>query len=213
MAYDFVGTSNQYLSASAPVSAAPFTVSCWARLSATSGNRAIVSLGTGNNAQRFLLYFASGTLAWFVNDTSFSQAIVTGIAATNTWHHCLAVEESSSNRTVYFNGIASSSSNPGSTSGTRSPASVDELNIGIDRSNNTLQFQHTGQIADLAIWSIALTASEITSLSKGFSADKIQPQSQVFYAPLVRDIIDYSGGLTITNNNSATVADHPRVYA
>jgi hypothetical protein len=45
------------------------------------------------------------------------------------------------------------------------------------------------------------------------TCDKVRPQSLVFYAPLVRDLIDYKGGLTITNNNTATVANHPRVYA
>jgi hypothetical protein len=40
----------------------------------------------------------------------------------------------------------------------------------------------------------------------------VRPQSLVFYAPLVRDLQDVRGGLTITNNNGATVAAHPRVY-
>jgi hypothetical protein len=44
------------------------------------------------------------------------------------------------------------------------------------------------------------------------TCDKIRPQSLVFYAPLVRNLVDTKGGLTITNNNSATVADHPRIY-
>jgi hypothetical protein len=45
------------------------------------------------------------------------------------------------------------------------------------------------------------------------TCDKVRPQNLVFYAPLVRDLIDAKGGLTITNNNGATVANHPRVYA
>ena len=44
------------------------------------------------------------------------------------------------------------------------------------------------------------------------TCDKIRPQNLVFYAPLVRDLIDQKGGLTITNNNAATVANHPRIY-
>ncbi len=70
-----------------------------------------------------------------------------------------------------------------------------------------------GSIAEFGIWSAALTADEIASLAKGMTCDKIRPQSLVFYAPLVRDLIDQKGGLTITNNNGATVANHPRVYA
>jgi len=45
------------------------------------------------------------------------------------------------------------------------------------------------------------------------TCDKVRPESLVFYAPLVRDLQDVCEGLTITNNNGATVANHPRVYA
>ena len=71
----------------------------------------------------------------------------------------------------------------------------------------------TGRIAEVGIWNAALTAAEVASLADGMTCDKVRPQSLVFYAPLVRDLIDVKGGLTITNNNTATVAAHPRVYA
>ena len=70
-----------------------------------------------------------------------------------------------------------------------------------------------GDIAEVGIWNIALTADEIASLAKGITCDKIRPQSLVFYAPLVRNLQDVKGGLTITNNNGATVSNHPKVYA
>lgn len=70
-----------------------------------------------------------------------------------------------------------------------------------------------GRIAEVGVWNVALSAQEIASLADGMTCDKVRPQNLVFYAPLVRDLIDYSGGLTITNNNTATVANHPRVYA
>ncbi len=70
-----------------------------------------------------------------------------------------------------------------------------------------------GRIAEVGIWNAALTAAEIASLAKGMACDKIRPQSLVFYAPLIREIQDVRGARTITNNNAATVATHPRVYA
>jgi hypothetical protein len=87
---------------------------------------------------------------------------------------------------------------------------ADSVLIGA-RWNNSLIF-HAGSIAEVGIWNAALTAAEIASLAKGMTCDKIRPQSLVFYAPLVRDLIDAKGGLTITNNNGATVANHPRIY-
>ncbi len=71
----------------------------------------------------------------------------------------------------------------------------------------------TGQIAEVGIWNVALADAEIASLADGMTCDKVRPQSLVFYAPLVRELIDARGGLTITNNNAATVAAHTRVYS
>ena len=62
------------------------------------------------------------------------------------------------------------------------------------------------------MWNAALTDAEIASLAKGYKPTRIRPQSLVFYAPLIRDLQDTRGSLAITNNNSATVANHPRVY-
>lgn len=67
-------------------------------------------------------------------------------------------------------------------------------------------------MAEVGIWNVALTQPEIASLAKGITCDKIRPQNLVFYAPLVRDLIDAKGGRAITNNNGATVAPHPRIY-
>ena len=89
---------------------------------------------------------------------------------------------------------------------------MDRLGVGALVRGNVSGF-YNGQAAEVGIWNVALTAAEIASLAKGMTCDKVRPQSLVFYAPLVRDLIDYKGGLTITNNNTATVANHPRVYA
>lgn len=208
MAYGFVGSSNQYLSAAAPASAAPLTVSAWFRVDTASGNKAIVSLGTGNDAHRFVLYNGGLSLFWFVNSTTFSQAQAPGTVTANTWHHACAVETSSTNRVVYLNGSVSSTQ-----TGAITPLNVDELNIGGDRANNALGNQMTGQIADVGIWSASLTAAEVTSLSRGVACRMVRPQSLVFYAPLMREIIDVVRAATLTNNNSATVQVHPRIYA
>jgi hypothetical protein len=70
----------------------------------------------------------------------------------------------------------------------------------------------TGRLAEIAVWSAYLSADEMIALSKGFKPHRIRPQSLLYYSPLIRDLQDLRGALTITNNNTATVADHPRVY-
>lgn len=208
MAYAFAGASNQHLTCAAPVAAAPLTVSAWFFLDSTTANQAIACLTAGSTAQRFLLYTGGGQLFWFVNDTSFSQVNINAAFAANTWHHACAVESATNSRRVYANGTASNAS-----SATRAPASVASLFVGIDRLNNGFQFPMTGRVADVAIWSAALTAEEITSLSRGVSARLVRPQSLVFFAPLIRTLHDLSRGAAITNGNTATVIDHPRIYA
>ncbi len=89
-------------------------------------------------------------------------------------------------------------------------AGLGDLFIGRENANNA---SSVGAHAEVAMWNVALTAAEHAAFGKGFTADKIRPQSLVFYAPLVRDLIDVKGGLVITNNNGATVSEHPRVYA
>jgi hypothetical protein len=180
-------------------------MAAWARISNTSGNKGIVSLHS-STAQRFLLYMSGSTPSFFVNDSvSFSQPQA-GTASTNTWFHVAAVEANT--HKVVFNGTTSQT-----LTGARTPSGINGLAIGGDSANGNASNFMTGQIAEVGIWNVALTDNEIASLADGMTCDKVRPQSLVFIAPLVRDLQDVRGGLTITNNNTATVANHTRVYA
>jgi hypothetical protein len=216
MAYNFNGT-NQHLNInSAPVTAWPLTMACWFNTSNATNNQVLMHLGDLSSTARFLLGAAGGLAGDPVNfavanDTNvFNSAETTTGYSINTWTHACGVQSSNTSRKAYING-GSSAENTGST-GTQS--GIDSVTIALQRFNNvTTANRFTGQIAECGIWSAALTDAEIASLAKGMTCDKVRPQSLVFYAPLVRDLIDYKGGLTITNNNTATVANHPRVYA
>lgn len=69
----------------------------------------------------------------------------------------------------------------------------------------------SGLIAEAAIWNAALTDAEVAVLAAGYSPLLVRSQSLVFYIPLVREILDVVGGVTITNNNGSTVGDHCRI--
>lgn len=111
---------------------------------------------------------------------------------------------------MYRNGAADASTDTRDI-GTQNAANA--LTVGARYSNSVLGSYYAGSLAEIGVWSAVLTADEIASLARGVTPDKIRPQSLVFYAPLVRNLQDARGGLTITNNNAATVANHPRVYA
>ena len=212
MAYDFNGSNQKLTLASAPVSVSPLTMACWFNSdSATAAQRLIHLYGSfGNN------YFdlgirgdlAGDPVAAIVNNTSGNVEIVSTTSGytVNTWHHACGVFTNSNSRTAYIDGGSSATGTLSSTPLFPSNAmQIGGFSTGIQYMN--------GRMAEVGIWSAALTEQEIKSLAAGMTCDKVRPQSLVFYAPLVRELIDAKGGLTITNNNGATVANHTRVYA
>jgi hypothetical protein len=213
MAYQFNGT-NQYLSiednANLDVTGA-LTIRCIAKPNATiSGEGYFFGKWTGATNQRsYGLGIYQNKIYGIITSlgTSASAVDVQGSALIGTSQNDSAmVFTPSTSLEVFLNGSSQA------TNTTSIPASIFN-----STSPLTISFMPTvyfpGLIAEVGIWNAALTAAEIASLAKGMTCDKVRPQSLVFYAPLVRDLQDVRGGLTITNNNAATVATHPRVYA
>ena len=205
MAFNFTAASSQYLStASTPVSGSPMTFSALVN-PAMSGGQVVMSVGATAQRNQMqiqgdgLLIVAVGSLANGQTTSQFTTA--------NVWQHVAGVFSSQTSRRTYLNGAA----------GTENTTNIGSQNTATDiligaRRNTAIGNYFQGSIAEVGIWNVALTAAEIASLAKGMTCDKVRPDSLVAYFPLVRDLIDYSGGLAITNNNTATVAVHPRVY-
>jgi hypothetical protein len=213
MAYQFNGT-NQYLSiadnANLDVTGA-LTIRCIAKPNATiSGEGYFFGKWTGATNQRsYALGIYQNKIYGIITSlgTSASAVDVQGTALIGTSQNDFAmVFTPSTSLEVFLNGTSQATkttSIPSSIFNSTSPLTIGYLPISY----------FPGIISEVGIWNAALTAAEIASLAKGMTPDKIRPQSLVFYAPLVRDLIDQKGGLVITNNNAATVANHPRVYA
>jgi hypothetical protein len=208
MAYAFNGT-NQYLrTASCPVSAVPLTIACNTRGNATGALYPYIVVSDGANQSRVnVVANDNGTFgANQIDSGGGLTSIIGGTYSANTWIHLCGVFTSASSRSLYVNGSLIGTNDVG----IGSSNSYTRITIG---GNHVQTFFTNGNIAEVGIWNAALTADEIASLAKGMTCDKVRPQSLVFYAPLVRELQDVRGGLTITNNNTATVANHPRVYA
>jgi hypothetical protein len=217
MAYDFNGTSQYLNTASSPITNGPLTMACLFRLDSATGTRALVTLNDANGQERFSL--SSNPSVERAVQLSFvtSTGLIVGLSFNNvsvsadTWHHAVGTVSGSGLGTVfttYFNGQAGTSA----TEVLSTVGNIDSIIVGA-RYGTSIGLFLDGKIGEAGIWNAALTAAEIASLARGMTCDKIRPQSLVFYAPLIRDLIDAKGGLTITNNNGATVANHPRVYA
>jgi hypothetical protein len=217
MAYDFNGTSQYLNTASSPITNGPLTMACLFRLDAAVGTISLVTLNDANGQERFSLSSnpSVNRAVQFAFVTSGGSILGlsenTPSASANTWHHAVATVSGTGSGTVfttYFNGQAGTSATD-----TLSPVgNIDSIIVGA-RYGASVGLFLDGQIAEVGIWNAALTAAEVASLAKGMTCDKVRGQSLVFYAPLIRSLQDLRGGLSITNNNTATVANHPRVYA
>jgi hypothetical protein len=214
MAYDFNGTNQALTTAvQSPVTGPPLTISCWFNSDNNAGGNGAIPIYIGNPAtlNRYLLALYNSKIQAQVVQSNNANAPATSTSsfATGTWTHAGAVYSTTSSRSVYFNGV-----NEATNTTSIVPSSITRIQIGRQQFNNISGVSWlNGRLAEVGIWNAALTAEEVASLAKGMTCDKVRPQSLVFYAPLVRDLIDQKGGLTITNNNGATVANHPRVYA
>lgn len=207
MAYDFTAASTQYLFANPLPLSTPLTLACWFN-SKSSQVGVLLSLANDSSKNLFALYKDSSNLlhAYSERPGLGAQSSISGIL-NGQWMHGAATFSSNTSRSVYLNNsIGSSSITNISVTGASS------LYIGADITSGNIVALANSLIAEVGIWNAALTAAEIASLAKGMTCDKIRPQNLVFYAPLVRDLIDAKGGLVITNNNGATVANHPRIY-
>ena len=214
MAFDFVRLSNQYLNvASAPVTVAPVTMSCWFNSSSITQTQSLIILENAAGNRRYSLQIL-GAVAGDPLQFGATSGGTTGSAnssigyTANTWNHACGIEINAASRIVYLNG-----GNTGTNIAAKNVIDLVELKIGAVNSSGTVVNHMSGLIAEVGIWNAELTEGEVIALSKGMTCDKIRPQSLVFYSPLVRDLTDQKGGLTIINNNGSTAATHPRVYA
>jgi hypothetical protein len=213
MAYNFTATSSQFLTTSAaPLTGPPLTIAAWfnCKSNTAQGHITAIDRGIQSGAGFHSLVLPSNVnvVNAISNDGTFSTTSTTTTYTLNTWNHGCAVFASNSSRTVYLNGGGSATNTT-----TRNVTNLANVTIGARYSNFTPQQFINCLIAEVGIWNVVLTESEIISLAKGITPDKIRPQNLAFYAPLIRDLQDTKGGLSITNNNGATVANHPRIYS
>ena len=212
MAYNFTTSSSQILdTGSTPITAEPLTLSVWFNRKDTSLQHVLLSVNKGAVASvgMFLISLppSSSIANTVTNDGNFSTSSSSTTYSLNTWNHACGVFPSASSRTSWLNGVAGATNTE-----TRAVSGVANVSIGGRYVSTTPSFYANCLIAECGIWNVALSQDEVISLSKGVSAALIRPQNLVFYAPLIRDLVDERDGRAITNVNGATVTDHPRIY-
>lgn len=208
MARAFDSGSNQYLEVtSTPVTGPPFSFAFWFNTSDVSNDQMPFSIGTDSNNGHFCLLNAPGLTvhAYSLAAGSSANAVATSAYTGGAWYHACCVYAAAADRRVYLNG-----GNKGTDTTSRTPSNATTIRIGARAVASGDEMN--GEIAEAAIWNVALTDADAAMLAKGYSPLLVKPENLVFYCPLVRDNDeDIVGGLSLTASGSPTIAVHPRV--
>ena len=222
MARTFVPASSNYLrdSSSAALSglAESFTVAAWYKFSAAARQDAgVISIADGAN-KRHLLYFwnEGGTtqrLAMFSgNGATTAQATVGPITPDTNWHLAVGIVSATNSRQAYLD-------TTGGTADTTDVTGITGMSdyvIGqyFPSGSATAGFYADGDMAEAAIWNVALTEAEITSLYRGASPQRIRAGALVSYVPIIGRASpepDLVSGDALALNGTPAQAAHPRV--
>ena len=201
-----------------PVTDYPFTLACWfnSHLDETgywddylltltdkddSYDRDVLAVQQ-NGGTPYLT--ASTSTNWDALDRSPRNNM---LVTRDVWSHGAAVFASGSSRRAYLNGVQGNEATV-----SLSPNARDAFGIACTTRASSVGAGIYADIAEAAVWDVALTHAEIQRLALGFSPLLVRPDALCIYVPLVRDEDrDIVGGLELTPTNSPTVVEHPRV--
>lgn len=207
----FDGTSDWFGDTVHPSDCEPLTIACWYYCTDNTNYNGLVRIASEWNAIGAGLYYYQSALYGYVRDSGGVDSF--SIASThNTLHHAALVCHSTTSRYVYEDGEASSenttSRDPGTTYGTV-----------IGRGSLTSKYSKSeqyfsGSIGEPAIWTAALSASEVAALAAGVCPLLIQPQNLWYYNSFFGDTSgrDWTAsGNDLTNQDSVGVSSqyHP----
>jgi hypothetical protein len=214
MARSFDDGSSEYLyNAGAPVTATPCTLACWFYSDDLTVNQNLIGLGNSGATRGQIRILAAGNVGGDPVRAQQQDAVsaATGNAdsssgySANTWHHACGVFTTDDDRTVYLDG----GSSVNNTDVTGDP-SIDHMSIGVLWRSDLIQYM-SGNIAEAAVWNVALTAAEAATLATGYSPLFVRPASLISYWPLLRnEDQDRVGDYDLTNSGGG-VAAHPGI--
>lgn len=211
-------TSNFLRYASGVATVAPLTIACWAKTSITATAQSIVGLytsGSAFNRNSFILQLSTGDAVRFstADGAGQSNASTSTTISANTWFHACGRTSSASSRDAYLNG-----GGKGSNATSATPTGINRTSVGVgDGSSASNQFAPagTGDIAEVAIWSIALSDADIATLATGVSPLSVHPESLVGYWPVIgvnspeNNLLSNTSVLSVQGSLSQSA--HPRI--
>lgn len=188
----FDGVNDTLVSASPPVTGAPFTIAIWSKRTAAAVDDVLCSLGVAASADNYfkLGWFTSNNVYLSARDTATAVAQSSGSSASTGWVHFCAVATSASSRKVYLNGGGSGTSTTAIT-----PAGVNELRFG---ENSTGTQDYDGKQGHIAIWNVPLTDAQVAALALGASPRLIGTAPVAYWSLKTSSLTDEIASLILT---------------
>ena len=195
-----------------PVSETPFTISCWFKLPSIDHNQVVVAIDTPAAAgyQILAAIEASGgsagdpVKAYNYNGADYGIAETSSGYSADTWMHGCGVFTNATSRAAFIGG-GSKGVNTDDVVGIPS-----ELVICRRRRNSPQGIlQPNSYVAEIAVWSVALSDANVALLAAGASPLLIDPGNLVAYWPLLNDALDDVGSNDLTIVDLQFDADHP----
>jgi hypothetical protein len=191
MARDFPGTNGNDLRIANPIGAldvvGDITVAAWINPDVLSGVQGIATKENGTSFQYTLLL--SGSQVIF--RAGSTQANGGTALAVGAWQHVAGTRDASAIR-VFLNGAVDGTG----AAGTGAADTTLDFVVGARSAGTGIPFN--GQVANVAVWSVGLTAAEIAALAKGVSPQMVRRASLVAHYPMwgISDAgeLDLSGG-------------------
>ena len=213
MAYRF-NAVNEYIEVNAALSSAyPISMSC--HFKGTNALQILTFIGDKDVSNFNLWLAARGDIDDTLMALNHSHGGVSDATASsaatysfNVWQTGGGKFEATNNRTVYLNGVGTQNTG----TGPDPPSAWDRLSIGALR-DSTPSWSADVSIAEVAIWTAALTDAEFAWLGKFYSPLTLTHRLKdlLYYRDLIRDVNrPYIGSMTFAVTG-ATVAKHSPV--
>jgi len=213
MARSFTTTSSQYLSYGASVLGAsgtpPYTIALWFKPTSGTAGRSLVAMADTavTNVYTALSYddLANTFLAATRGSGGLNYA-TKAVPAEAVWVHGCGVFASTSSRIAYVNGVAGTENTV-----TTTMSGLDNTTIGALVRTSVAGYMD-GSMAEVAVWSAALSGAEVAALADGVSPLMVRPGELLSYWPLMGRTspeIDLIGGAHMTLNGSPPQDAHP----
>jgi hypothetical protein len=196
---------------SAAVTVSPMTLAAWFRVASHDGSeRSILSIGRSTSFAIYHRIMLDTTDAFSAGSaiSGVGAAKSTGTVTAGIWHFGVGVFASSTDRRAYLDG-----GNEGANSTSKSPSSLNRTSIARTSSSDSGNYDYlNGEIAEAAVWNVALTPNEIAWLAKGFSPLLLSHRlaNLVVYQDLVRAANRPGVGPQFNPVGSPTVSPHVR---